>query len=109
MADHIDAITEERGKRYGSPLDHFSCTGLMFGIWYKRYIKHNRPQQPVDPHAEAAFLHAVHMIFDKLARAASDPLYRDNWDDIEGYVRCLKTFMPFPKQPSALDLEGPPV
>ena len=98
MTDEIDEITEERGKRYGTPLDHFACTGLTFGRWYNRYMHHNRPQQKVSPEVEAALFHAIHMIYDKLARAASDPLYQDNWDDIEGYVRCLKTFLPFTPQ-----------
>lgn len=93
MPDEIEAITDERGERYGTPLDHFACTGRMADEWFRRYMRHNRPQAKVPPTSEHALMHGVHMICDKLVRAASDPTHKDNWDDIEGYVRCIKTFL----------------
>ena len=84
--DPIKDITDERGKNYGKPIDHFSRTTQMHRQWtYQR-----RHGKGVDGKMDAALAHGVYMIIDKLVRAAENPMHKDNWDDIEGYARCIK-------------------
>jgi hypothetical protein len=90
-ADKIKAITDERGKRYGHPLDHFPTTRGMSEAWLvARYNALGGNGFRLDIAPEQAIRHCVYMICDKLARAANDPTHVDNWDDIAGYAACAK-------------------
>jgi hypothetical protein len=84
-------ITAERGKNYGHPLDHFPVTVSMFGYWEEARKKAMvKGAELLRRDEELALRHAVYMICDKLARAATNPMHADNWDDIQGYARTAK-------------------
>lgn len=79
----VSEITDERGKNYGHPYDHFQCTRGMFEIWDTRRADGNT----AGGHELSKCLdHIAYMILDKLARAAENPLHMDNFDDIQGYA-----------------------
>lgn len=85
-------ITDERGKNYGHPRDHFSCTQKTFLAWEER--RNQAISQGALPLAdEQAVKHGVYMILDKLSRFATNPLHKDNLDDIQGYARTIKMIL----------------
>jgi hypothetical protein len=88
MTDKITEITTERGKNYGHPIKHFSCTTALFMIW-----RESRVASAVDSNLtdrqEAALHHGVYMILDKLSRMSENPTHTDNIDDIQGYAKCI--------------------
>ena len=87
-------ITDERGKNYGRPLDHFPVTREMSNEWLlARYRALRKGASVTEDRKEQAIRHAVYMICDKLARAATNPMHKDNWDDIQGYARCAKMIL----------------
>ena len=91
MDSDTKALTDERGKHYGNPLDHFSTTQHLWAAWrYRRtQVFDLKDMENSDmERRELAFRHAVYMICDKLARAANDPMHVDNWRDIQGYSAC---------------------
>jgi len=89
--DPIKAITDERGKNYGKPIDHFACCQKLYDDWEERYQAGESFCSGMEnPETIRALKHGVHWILDKLARAAENPMHKDNWDDIEGYARCIK-------------------
>jgi hypothetical protein len=83
-------LTEERGKHYGHPRDHFATTRGLFLVWESRRNKAIEESKNMVPTHEEALRHAVYMICDKLARLANDPTHKDNLDDIQGYARTAK-------------------
>lgn len=87
----LDGIIEERGKNYGPPILHFSCTQNLYLQWIDR--KCLSSFLPLNKQQNDALCHGVYMILDKLTRAAENPLHMDNWDDIEGYVKCIRTIL----------------
>lgn len=87
MTDAIAEITTERGGNYGKPIDHFSACQEMYDIWEKRNSLNN---YAIGTKEMLALKHGVHWIIDKIVRAAENPEHKDNWDDIEGYARCIK-------------------
>lgn len=93
MNDKIKEITTERGANYGKPIDHFSNTDKLNEAW-RSYRNRNRSRQDerllIGCEKECALHHGVYMIIDKLVRAAENPMHADNWDDIQGYARCIK-------------------
>lgn len=90
MKTTTESLTAERGKNYGHPRDHFATTRGMFAAWERRRNQVcENPELMVREHEEA-LRHAVYMICDKLARAATNPMHVDDWDDIAGYARCAK-------------------
>lgn len=108
MMDKIEAITTERGKNYGAPIDHFQTTCHLFQEWDARFTHANQkrngcyPPEPDQARVDAATRHGVYMILDKLVRMAENPNHMDNIDDIQGYARCLATFLaPTPEEDQA--------
>lgn len=90
-ADNIVNITKERGANYGHPLHHFPLTRALSGKWIEaRRAAVLRGSTLQDEDREMALAHAVYMICDKLARAVTNPMHKDNWDDIAGYSRTAK-------------------
>lgn len=87
MSGTAEELTAERGKHYGPPEHHFSCTQAMFLRWCAR---RSQAQPIANTKHELAFRHAVYMILDKITRAGEDPMHVDNWDDIAGYALCAK-------------------
>ena len=88
--DQIAQITTERGRHYGPPIEHFKTTRGMFEVWENRRdaaIVYDKAHC-ISTDGEHAARHAVYMILDKLARAATDPMHADDWRDIQGYARC---------------------
>jgi hypothetical protein len=75
-------LTAERGKNYGHPYDHFQCTQEMFDVWTSR--RFDAPS--IDPELERCLRHITYLILDKLSRAAENPMWLDNFDDIQGYA-----------------------
>lgn len=84
--DNIKAITTERGENYGKPIDHFKTTTALHRTWQFRRNK----GQGISVDQQDALSHGVYMVMDKLVRAAENPMLKDNWDDIQGYVWCIK-------------------
>lgn len=85
------SITDERGANYGHPLDHFPVTRKMSEEWLiARYRALSKGARVLTIDRELALRHAVYMICDKLARAATNPMHVDNLDDIAGYARTAK-------------------
>lgn len=74
MLLEVVEITNERGKYYGPPAQHFARTVGMINALYGTSFK---------PEDWAKF-----MIIDKLARDAERPK-GDNCKDIAGYAGCL--------------------
>jgi len=63
----------------------------MMSIWRQtraQYLREGRVEQLPDD-LEFALEHCVHIICDKLARAAASPLKRDHWVDTAGYADCF--------------------
>lgn len=90
-ANTVEDITKERGANYGHPLHHFPLTRALSGKWIEaRRAAILRGSVLQDDDREAALAHAVYMICDKLARAVTNPMHKDNWDDIAGYSRTAK-------------------
>lgn len=87
----IDDITKERGSKYGPAEKHFATTQAMFSVWLSRRkdaIKHGSPITSYEPQ----FRHSAFMLAEKLARAANDPTYIDNWVDGQGYSKLAEGF-----------------
>jgi hypothetical protein len=104
--DPIVAITEERGKDYGHPLDHFTAESRLYAILREYRVQAVREGKgPLDPAVEHCFDHVARWILDKLVRACKSPLKQDNWDDIQGYAR---TFLMSVKEHGRRKLEDAP-
>ena len=91
MSDDIKKITDERGKNYGHPKKHFTCTHSMFRKWEEAREESQVGLLGYDK--EDALRHGVYMILDKLARMAENPEHMDNIDDIQGYAHCIKMIL----------------
>lgn len=79
----VDALLDERGKRYGNFLDHARVTQRLKTIAHQFAREHNK-RFDVDQ-AEA-----LDMIFHKIGRVLNgDPNYADNWLDIAGYAKLV--------------------
>lgn len=79
----IDAVLDQRGKRYGKFKDHASVTQAL-----KSSIKHgliNADNVLADDQQEA-----LEMIAHKIGRIVNgDPDYADSWVDIAGYAQLV--------------------
>lgn len=79
----IDAVLDQRGKRYGKFKDHASATQAI-----KAAIKHgliNADNVLADDQQEA-----LDMISHKIGRIVNgDPDYADSWIDIAGYAQLV--------------------
>lgn len=84
-----EKLTDERGKNYGHPYDHFQCTRGMYDEWVNKYNKSDL----VESELSQCLKHIIYLICDKMARAAENPMHMDNFDDIQGYAslwqKCL--------------------
>lgn len=84
MNDTITAILDERGKRYnlhGTYADHASLT---------QDLKNRMRVHPGWKHLPQDMQETLDMMMHKVARIINgDPTYRDNWDDIQGYVQLV--------------------
>jgi hypothetical protein len=79
----VDAILDERGKRYGNFLDHARVTQRLKTVAHQFAREHNK-RFDVDQ-AEA-----LDMIFHKIGRILNgDPNYADSWIDIAGYAKLV--------------------
>ncbi len=75
----LEAVTGDRNRHYGNPLDDFTTQAEMFSAYLTR--ANNRRVQ-VTPTDIAAL-----MILVKVARQAHAPKV-DNWVDAAGYAAC---------------------
>lgn len=69
----VATITEERGKDYGHPINHFGHASRLKDV----------VAECPDPHIR----HALEMICVKMARLIESPEHLDSWVDISGYAR----------------------
>ena len=83
METTTQELTEDRGKVYGPPQFHFTCTQNMYSNWMAR--RNLAAGWEVN-----GLYHAVYMILDKLSRLAETIDHKDSWDDIQGYAECAK-------------------
>ena len=81
---NTEKLTEERGRNYGHPYDHFRCTKGMYDTW------RNKRSVQLDKDLENCLHHIIYMICDKMARAAENPMHMDNWEDMQGYASLWK-------------------
>lgn len=82
----ISATLKQRGLRYGEFTSHALTSQNLQTVWLNGYVNSGKPLQECKPFIREA----VTMICHKLARIANgDPMYDDNWRDIEGYSRLV--------------------
>lgn len=82
-ANNVNAILNERGKRYGAFLEHARITQRLKAVAHEFAAQHNKTFD-VDQ-AEA-----LDMIFHKIGRILNgDPNYADSWVDIAGYAKLV--------------------
>ena len=81
--NNVNAILNERGKRYGSFLEHARVTQRLKTVAHAFAEQHDKTFD-VDQ-AEA-----LDMIFHKIGRILNgDPNYADSWVDIAGYAKLV--------------------
>jgi len=81
--DNVDAILNERGKRYGVFAQHAMLSQMMKDV-AREYLSE------VDKVLKADQQEALDMIFHKIARILNgDPDYADSWIDIAGYAKLV--------------------
>ncbi len=79
----VKDITDDRGRKYGHPYDHFGRTiGVLNALGFRRTTDGGPDRELVRTDWP------VIMICDKLARAYQSPEFKDHRDDVEGYARC---------------------
>ena len=77
----VEAILEERGRRYGLFKDH-----AMIAQTIKDMMKQEEGWARLDPDQKEA----LEMIVHKIARILNgDPNYADSWVDIAGYAKLV--------------------
>lgn len=102
----VDQILQERGKRYGSFSVHAQIAQEIQTA-FRIYLPMEWGNLP------AVHRQALTVIADKIARVLSgDPMYIDNWKDIQGYAKLVEDFIqsctPAPKPTAAKSLAGRP-
>ena len=81
MADVVQDILVERGKRYGKFTDHAAITQAI-----KYSCSYGRNWSSLSPDKKEA----LEMIAHKIGRILNgDPEYADSWDDIAGYAQLV--------------------
>lgn len=82
ILEGVDATLAERGKRYGSFLNHARIAqGLKDVMW----------EAPKWEYLAEDQMQALEVIADKIARILNgDPDYIDNWHDIQGYAKLVE-------------------
>jgi hypothetical protein len=87
--DQIKAVLNERGNRYGDFIDHAGICQAIKDAMAKTSGSKWEHLPPVQKQA-------LDVIADKIARILSgDPLYDDNWIDIQGYARLVQERLPY--------------
>lgn len=87
--DQIKAVLNERGNRYGDFTDHARICQAIKDAMAKTAGSKWEHLPPVQKQA-------LDVIADKIARILSgDPLYDDNWIDIQGYARLVQERLPY--------------
>lgn len=86
--DHISAVLNERGARYGDFTHHAAvCQDLKDRMMFHKYSRYERLNNVQKQ--------ALDVIADKIARILTgDPNYADNWVDIQGYARLVEERLP---------------
>lgn len=83
MSTSIEAILDERGKRYGPFVGHAKITQELKDVVNKHLSMRNKSMAP-DQHE------ALDMIFHKIGRIINgDPDYADHWIDVAGYATLV--------------------
>lgn len=83
METDVDAVLEERGKRYGKFTDHARITQEFKALAYHFMEEGGKVMQPDQ-------IEALDMIFHKIGRILNgDPDYADSWVDIAGYAKLV--------------------
>lgn len=82
----IEAVLDERGKRYGAFKGHAAVTQRL-----KTVMRNNEGWKNLgDEHKEA-----LEMIVHKIGRIVNgDPTYKDSWVDIAGYAQLVSRDLP---------------
>jgi hypothetical protein len=88
--DKIGQIINDRGRNYGHPKDDFTCVQRMYDAWLDKLVIDTHDKMSLATEEMMCVKHTVYMMLTKLARVARNPSHADNWDDIEGYSRCVK-------------------
>lgn len=82
-ANEVDAILDERGKRYGDFKGHAEITQI-FKITAQATLRKRSKTLALDQQE------ALDMIFHKIGRILNgDPNYADSWIDIAGYAKLV--------------------
>ena len=77
----VKHITDNRGRKYGHPYDHFGrTTGLLNVLGFRRATEGGPTRELIRIDWPQI------MICDKLARAYESPEFQDHRDDIAGYA-----------------------
>lgn len=83
MTSDVDAVLEERGKRYGTFTGHSRVSQRLKEVVREELILRDKTLD--DDQAES-----LSMICHKIARIINgDPDYADNWVDIAGYAKLV--------------------
>jgi hypothetical protein len=83
MDTNLNALLEERGKRYGEFTGHAEITIKLKSEIGRAIAKKGRSLQPDQ-------LEALHMIAHNIGRILNgDPNYADSWRDIAGYAQLV--------------------
>jgi hypothetical protein len=82
-AQGVDAVLDERGKRYGPFITHAAITQQLKEVTNK-HLYHRGKVLTADQQE------ALDMIFHKIGRIINgDPDYADSWVDIAGYAKLV--------------------
>ena len=82
MQPSVENTLVERGKRYGSFIDH---AAIAQGIKNNMWLVEGWARLAIDQKQ------ALEVIADKIARILNgDPDYTDNWHDIQGYAKLVE-------------------
>lgn len=87
MTDKIEAMTGERGSKYG-PFDHHAnITQDLKRAIRERLEANLRARGDLHTRQKDAIREGLEMIFHKIGRIVNgDVAYQDSWDDIAGYA-----------------------
>lgn len=86
--DELRATLDERGKRYGSFVDHAKVTQGLKALMFTHLVESGQTGNPV-------ITEGIDMICHTLGRiACGDPKWRDSWVDIAGYAMLVADTLP---------------
>lgn len=76
-SERTRGLVAARGRAYGTPMRNHARTAALF----QAYLAHRENTSVVTPFDIVAL-----NILQKVSRSMNDPLYHDNWLDIQGYA-----------------------